>query len=188
MSGVMGLDPSLTGFAACAARSPDDFTTQRWTSHFLGHRIDSRIDRMLPLVELVMEFVDTHQPTVICIEGYSYASNGRGNNERIEMGGILRADLVAYGKAELWEVAPMSLKKFCTGSGKGDKIGMVATMTKRWGVEFFDSDRYDAYGLARMALCLAGMSQAENDAQRQAIESVRRGPKSSSKGGKSWSK
>ena len=177
MTWVMGIDPSLTGFAVCVAESPTDFKTERWTSHFLGTGIAARIDRMLPLVENVMEVVDKYNPSVICIEGYSFGSNVSGVTERVELGGILRADLVNDNRAALYEVAPTTLKKFCTGTGKGDKVAMIACMTKRWGVEFFDSDRYDAYGLTRMALCLAELVEPESDAQRQAIESVLRGPK-----------
>lgn len=172
---VLGIDPSLTGFAVCVGASPTEYYTHRWSSHFLGSRIDARIDRMLPLVENVMELADKYRPSVVCLEGYAYSSNGSGVTERIELGGILRADLTTLD-ADLFEVAPMTLKKFCTGQGKGDKTAMVACMTKRWGVEFFDSDRYDAYGLCRMALCLAGLAKPETDAQRQAIDTVLRGP------------
>ncbi len=172
---VLGIDPSLTGFAAVIAWDATDYKHWRWSSQFLGKGIEARMDRMLPLIESVMQVAEQFKPSVIAIEGYSYAANGSGTTERVEMGGILRADLITLG-VPVHEVQPMTLKKFCTGSGKGDKTAMIACITRRWNVEFFDSDRYDAYGLARMALCLAELAEPENDAQRQAIETVKRGP------------
>lgn len=174
---VIGIDPSLTGFAICVMDASKDYETKRWTTHFLGNRVDARMDRVLPLIECVMEVVDEAKPKVIAIEGYSYGSNDRGNVERIEMGGILRADLHTLADCEVFEVAPMTLKKFCTGKGKGNKVAMIVAMTKRWGVEFGDDDRYDAYGLARMALCLAGLSKPGTAPQRESVESVLRGPR-----------
>lgn len=175
---VAGIDPSLSGFAVVCMNGDKEFVDRRWTSHFLGSRVDARMDRMLPLIESVMEVLDKYRPRVVCIEGYSHMSQGRGINERIELGGVLRADLHTADYCDIYEVAPMCLKKFCTGTGKGDKTAMIAVMTKRWGVEFFDSDRYDAYGLARMALCISGLAKPGTVPQRQAIETVLRGPKS----------
>ena len=173
---VAGIDPSLTGFAVCVMTSDGLFDTKRWCTHYLGHRVDSRMDRMLPLVEEVIDYLDQWTPQIICIEGYAFGSNARGTMERIELGGILRADLHVSTSAVIHEVAPMTLKKFCTGSGKGDKTAMIAQITKKWRVEFEDSDRYDAYGLARLAMCLAGLSRPGTTAQRQAVDTVLRGP------------
>jgi crossover junction endodeoxyribonuclease RuvC len=49
-------------------------------------------------------------------------------------------------------IAPGTLKKFVTGSGRAKKDLMLLKVYKKWGVEFEDHNLSDAYGLARMAL------------------------------------
>jgi len=49
-------------------------------------------------------------------------------------------------------IAPGTLKKFVTGTGRSKKDLMLLKVYKKWGVEFDDHNLCDAYGLARMAL------------------------------------
>ena len=49
-------------------------------------------------------------------------------------------------------IAPGTLKKFVTGTGRAKKDLMLLKVYKKWGVEFDDHNLSDAYGLARMAL------------------------------------
>jgi crossover junction endodeoxyribonuclease RuvC len=118
-----------------------------------------------------MAFVGRYHPTVICLEGYSYGSTGGKQFDRVEFGGILRWSLCELA-CELYDVAPGTLKKFASGSGKGKKLGMVAVMSARWGVLFDTDDHYDAYGLARMAACIGGLMDPENAKQAEAVSTV----------------
>ena len=51
-------------------------------------------------------------------------------------------------------VAPTSLKKFITGSGKGDKNMMLMSIYKNYGFEALDDNTGDAYGLGVIGLSL----------------------------------
>lgn len=168
---VCGLDPSLTGFAVCLLARDGTHVTRRFASHRLGADVAARIERALILVESVIDVIKPADPQVICIEGYSYMSNERGQMDLGELGGILRAYLLQFDGA-IYEVAPVQLKKFVTGKGSGDKTALVARTVRRWGVDFPDNDRFDAYGLARMAGCIAGFWKAENVAESATIAKV----------------
>jgi crossover junction endodeoxyribonuclease RuvC len=53
-------------------------------------------------------------------------------------------------------VAPSSLKKFITGSGKGDKDMMMMSVYKNYGFEAMDNNECDAYSLAVCGLGVIG--------------------------------
>lgn len=174
---VMGIDPSLTGMAICFALPGDvgtQFLSWRFSSKPRGRSIRARIDRYAELTDLVMQATDRHPPSLVVLEGYSFASQGSAHLDLAELGGFLRGDLCSLD-ADLLECSPMTLKKFATGKGKGNKIQMVAAITRRWDVGFATDDEYDAYALARIALCIAGIEPAENIAQKEAVETVLNG-------------
>jgi crossover junction endodeoxyribonuclease RuvC len=56
-------------------------------------------------------------------------------------------------------VAPTSLKKFVTGSGRGDKNIMLLEAYKKWGVDCKNDDENDAHALARVAQALYDSEQ-----------------------------
>src|SRR5690606_30603766 len=72
----------------------------------------------------------------IYLEGYSYGSKGAAVTSICEFGGILRSYLLDTHDAPLLEVAPTTLKKFCTGKGAGKKEMVIAHLMKRYDVEF----------------------------------------------------
>lgn len=63
-------------------------------------------------------------------------------------------------------VAPTTLKKFITGSGRAEKSDIKMKLLARWGVEIKDDNQADAYGLAKLAGCIHGgypMSKGDED-------------------------
>jgi crossover junction endodeoxyribonuclease RuvC len=87
----------------------------------------------------------------VYIEGPAYQATGQ---VILQMGALhfmTRLFLFKNGK-NYKIIAPGSLKKFVTGTGKGKKELMLLKTYKKWGVEFDDNNLCDAYGLARMAL------------------------------------
>ncbi len=170
---VMGIDPSLTGLAICVIAGVE-VTTQRFTSSPEGRAVRSRIARYLHLSDLVMQVAERYGPRLVLLEGYSYGSQRSASIDQAELGGFLRGDLCEL-KADILEVAPATLKKFATGRGAGTKVALVAAVAVRWRVQFATDDEYDAYALARMARCLAGLDEPETQAQRQACETVLNG-------------
>jgi len=171
MPHYLGLDPSLsaTGIIVLDENAKmihkDVFTTVA-----SGSAVPARMNRFEALVVLAKKVCEEFDPEMICIEGYSFMSNMPGSNDRIEYGGILR-----YALSRKWpimEVSPMSLKKWASGSGKGDKTGVIAGITSLYGMRFQSSDEYDAYALARIALQLKNGEIPSNTPQREVIEKL----------------
>lgn len=169
-SHVMGIDPSLTGTAVCLMTPPEHFVMHRFTSKpAMG--VHDRMERFTSLVDGVLSTIDAIVPKLVVIEGYSFASQGAMQLDRIEYGGILRYELDARGY-NIVEVPPTSLKKFCCGKGNGDKTGVISALTKRYGVEFHTNDEYDAMGLALLGMCLTGLSEPHTKAQADVIKRI----------------
>jgi Holliday junction resolvasome RuvABC endonuclease subunit len=87
----------------------------------------------------------------VYIEGPAFASQG---NAALQMGALnffvrtfLRKKEVDYKI-----IAPPTLKKWVTGSGRADKKQMIDKVEERWNIKFKDNNLADAYGLARMAM------------------------------------
>jgi Holliday junction resolvasome RuvABC endonuclease subunit len=123
----------------------------------------------MELIDLVMRVAERFKPQLILIEGYAFKSER--STSQAEFGGCLRWELTTLG-ADILEVAPVNLKQFATGVGKGDKTRLIAAVAHRWGVEFATDDEYDAYALARMAACIAELEPTTTEAQRKAIATV----------------
>lgn len=167
---VMGIDPSLSGTAVCLMNGDHQQLMHRFSSKpAMG--VHERMERFTGLVDSVLSTIEKAKPKLVVIEGYSFASKGAMQLDRIEYGGILRYELDARGY-NIVEVPPTQLKKFCCGKGNGDKTGVIAALTKRYGAEFRTNDEYDAMGLALIGLCLTGLSDPQTSAQKDVITRI----------------
>jgi len=175
MKSVVGIDPSLSNTAVCVYDGTDFATTcfpTKPTGRLLRHRIDRYCFVAAGVCKLLVE---AQRPTLVLIEGYGFRSQAA--NAQGEFGGILRFlinSALPTGLHNVAEVAPATLKKFAAGKGNAKKIAMVAALTKRYDVLFETDDEYDAYALARMAACLAGIEEPQTQQQRTAMETVRK--------------
>jgi len=176
---VIGIDPSLSATGVIVL---DDAATliahKVVTSKPSGPLVGARMERIQAMCRTIKEMVEEYRPDVICLEGYSLGTNMPGVSSRVEFGGLLRYVLWSGGW-RLVEVAPTTLKKFVTGKGAwkgGGKTPMIVALTSRYGVQFGTDDEYDAYGLARMALQVAGHETATNQFQSEAVKVAVDGP------------
>lgn len=165
---VAGIDPSLSNTAVCSGQD-------RWDMHCFGSKpkgrsVKNRMARLESLVVRVHEHLKEVDPTVIFIEGYSHGSVHQAH-QLGEYGGILRWHLLDI-TPHIYEVAPMTLKKFVTGSGKGQKLGIATEIARKFMVSFETDDAFDAFGLWRMALAAVGEIEPTNQAQRDTIHTV----------------
>lgn len=168
---VCGIDPSLCGFAACIGTSLEDFRIMRWETKPLGVGVDARMRRYEYLLAKVRGWMAL-SPDVVMIEGYSYGSGGSVIT-LAEFGGVLRFCLTDFcDPHHVYEVAPHSLKKYITGSGGGDKTGMIAAISSRYGHSWPSNDHYDAFGLYVMALHHAGQLDKTTAHQRDELSKV----------------
>ena len=167
---VVGIDPSIAGSAVSVIKPDGHQRTKRFGSKNQGDHIRGRLPRYLTTIDRMIEYIGEIEPDVICIEGYSFGSDRQ--NFLAEFGGILRADLCAYETDEIFEVAPTTFKKFVTGNGKAEKHHFVPATLELWNVGFATHDEFDAHGLARMAMCIAGWAPPTNKKQAECLYTV----------------
>lgn len=165
---IIGIDPSLTNTAVIRGDARD-YQIATFGSTFEGDRVVERVERYDGLVAGIMDWIGSEPVDAIYIEAYSYGSNDARAKFSAEYGGILRWHLAELTD-RIFEVAPMTLKKFCTGAGKGGKELVCAHLSRRWHVMFGSNDEFDAFGLFRLGLVAEGLYEATNQAEREAAD------------------
>lgn len=168
---IIGMDPSLTGFAICEIHGNDPEIRLLTSEPALG--VHSRINRFSGLATQALEAIPHF--CMVFIETYGWSSRGDAVTSLAEMGGILRFALIGAGH-QIVEVTPNLIKKFATGKGSGDKGFVQAHVAKRWGMIFKTNDETDAYVLARIGRCYQDESLCETDWQREVIAKLKAVP------------
>lgn len=116
--------------------------------------------RLVKIAEDVMEKIDEFtpngDPALVVIENMAFAvRNTTALTQIAGLSHLVRILLAEFG----WPVvlvAPTSLKKFLTGSGKGDKDMVMMSIYKNYGFEAMDNNTADSYGLSVCGLALLG--------------------------------
>ena len=146
---AIGLDLSLTS-TGIAWTSGDDILTDK----ICPDMPKQEMPRYLFILEKIKEKCEEIKPDVIIIEGYSFGSRGSAITQLAELRGVLKY-YFSINSIKWREIAPSSLKKFVTGSGRADKEAMADAAYWNWGVDFLnwkkDNDKCDAYCLIKMA-------------------------------------
>jgi crossover junction endodeoxyribonuclease RuvC len=93
---------------------------------------------------------------LVVFEDLAFAAHDK-NHERAGLAILVRHVLWKKGIDYLL-VAPTTLKKFVTGSGKGEKSMMILHVYKRWGVEPTNDNEADAIGLLQIGRMMMGGS------------------------------
>lgn len=176
----MGIDPSLTKFGVIALDQSGDIVLNRVikSSPEEVMMLPQRMKRIHDIISQMKEACDSTKPELICVEHYIIGMKSKGTTDRIELGGLLRYVLWREGYRVV-EVNQSTLKKHATGKGQRPDAGktpVIVALTHRYGVQFATDDEYDAYGLARMALQIAGFDQPINQSQRDDIAKVLANP------------
>lgn len=177
MTAVMGCDPSLAGFAwaTCADAGPSMIEIEEHIlkTKPLGDGVAARIERYEQIVDPVLANARLLGVSVVVIEGYSYGSNDPSAQERAELGGILRRELLRCGHPlKVYELAPSSLKKFACDSGKADKAAVLTALTQRYKRTFKSFDAADAFACLQVAMCMAGIVAPETRKQAEVVALV----------------
>ena len=121
-----------------------------------GHKFAANkgVNRFAQAHEIALHLagiVDEHRPDIIAIEGLAFGM--RGNVTR-DLGGlqfVIIAHLQEVKKREVEIVAPTSVKKFATGSGRAKKEDMIESLPKTVYDYFVDMGVKKSTGLADMA-------------------------------------
>lgn len=157
---TIGLDLSLvkTGYAIIG----DDgkvLASGTIKSKPCGDRPVEETRRIRRIAEEIMEKIDEIcpdlSPDLVAIEGLAFMAQG---TSLVQLSGLnyLTRVLLEEFKWPFLIVAPTTLKKFITGSGKGDKDMIMMSLYKNYGFEAGDNNEADAYSLAVCARALLG--------------------------------
>lgn len=113
--------------------------------------------RIVKIAEEAVQAIDdvTQTPDLVVIEGLAFMAQG---TSLVQLAGLnyLTRILLAEFEWPFMIVAPSTLKKFVTGSGKGDKDMMMMHTFKNFGFAALDNNECDAYGLAVTGLAVLG--------------------------------
>lgn len=148
---VLGIDPSLTGFAVTVLPiSPTipDYSTWVYKSPKRG------VER---LSDITLWLSDTLRPfDVLSVAMESGVVQSHSALVLGELAGILKLYCYDYFQEDNarfpLQVPPMSLKKFIAGKGNGvAKNQILLKVYQSWGVEFTDDNAADSFGLAHIA-------------------------------------
>ncbi len=140
----VGMDMSLTSTGLAVLRGG------ALTTHHLQAADLRGPERLEWYRHQLREFLYPLEGCTVCLEDYAFNKGNRAHQIG-ELGGLVRTML--WGESGTsYLVAPATLKKFVTGSGKGGKTGIPLHLFKRWGLTVDQEDEADATGLALMAL------------------------------------
>ena len=146
---VLAFDLSLT---ATGVAWPDGELTTIWpdalpekASHADQRR---RIDQVR---RNIISNVETAQPDLVAIEGFSFASKGSSVDQIYGLGWAVRLLLLDHG-IQYVVIPPSNVKIYATGSGQATKSDMRMALFKRAGIDEADDNRVDAWWLRAMAL------------------------------------
>ena len=140
----VGIDPSsVTGFYI----QDGEGKTVVEADVFYEYKVDP--ERMIHIADTIIEQLNINTD-IICIEGFSYDSKGRGIAYQFGMGYVLRENLQRNGFT-YYEVTPSGVKKFATGNGRAKKEHMIEPIRERFGFYHPSDNIRDAYVLSEIA-------------------------------------
>lgn len=132
-----------------------------------------RLERMKKLFLYTLDTLKKYDPAVLVVEGY--ATHGKFiQYQQFELGSVVRCAF--YNRnIKIWEVSPTALKKAICESGAAKKDQMRLSIYKRWGFEDKSDNVVDAYGLARVGLCLQKWATPSTTPEKEVVEKILNG-------------
>jgi Holliday junction resolvasome RuvABC endonuclease subunit len=173
---VLGIDPSLTGFAICYSVPGRELYEGRWSSK-PTKGVRERVARYEQLVRGTVQAVIANQPGLVLIEGYAYSHGAQhGHHDVIELGGVLRLELSKRTTCPIVEIAANTLKKVTCGDGKAPKAFMISELARKHARRFTSEDQADAFALCQLGLALTGqVPPPSTKAERTYLDALRKG-------------
>lgn len=129
-------------------------------------------ERMLYIWDQIVEHLNLKflPGDLVVMEGFGMPQGEAINN--IGLSWIIRCNLWTLGVSVLM-VAPSTLKKFITGSGKAEKDVILKTILTRWGKDFPTSHEGEAFALATVGKYMTNGDVAMTDFQEEIIKRLR---------------
>lgn len=105
--------------------------------------------RSLELAEFIKTLVKDNNVTDMRIEGLAFGGSGDATRNLAGLQFVVITNLrQAYPDTKVTIIAPTSLKKFATGSGKSDKLAMISAVPEAVMEEFVTAKLKKTSGLA----------------------------------------
>lgn len=174
---VIGLDLSLTstGLADTGWQPGEPIALRTIRTRKTGGTLTDTRKRLAGIVFEVADTISTGgpHPALIVMEGPSYGSAGAGTWDRAGLWWLVLDRLMKFYGDRVTIVPPALVKKYATGSGKGEKAAVCSAAGSRYGQTFATDDEADAFVLAAMGLDHLGCPVVEvPKAHRDALAKV----------------
>lgn len=171
MSTYIGFDFSLcaTGYVVLK----DGQITRKGT--ILTTPKEANEDRLVHIADTAVQLINDFDPEQVAAEGQAHAKFGVAALAQVH-GAFKYAMKKAEREMPVY-VAPSTLKKFCTGSGRGEKSDVKMAVLEKWGEKLTDNNVCDAYVVARIAGAVHGGLPAKFDYERECLKVVIKGAK-----------
>lgn len=134
-----------------------------------GDKHIDELKRLIKIVDQIEEMIyQSGKPDIVAIENLAFMA--RNTTALTQLSGLsyMVRQMLLDNNIPFLMVAPLTLKKFITGKGKGDKSLMMMTVYKDYGFESLDDNVCDSYGLAALSMAVldkplipTGVSQKE---------------------------
>lgn len=153
---VAGLDLSLVKTGIAIVRSDSKVLYSGLVkSKPCGDKAIDELKRLDSIVNEIMEHLRSAKIDLVVIENLAFmARNTTALTQLAGLSYLIRTRIWKELKVPFVLVAPTSLKKFITGSGKGDKSLMMMSVLRDYDFESLDDNECDAYSLAIVGLAL----------------------------------
>jgi crossover junction endodeoxyribonuclease RuvC len=149
MARILGIDQSYTSSGLCLV---DETGTLLEFERYKSYATMDTYARALAVALHICDYITKHKPTEIKLEGLAFGI--RGNATRDLAGLIFTIINVVQMKhpgMKYKVVAPTSVKKKATGSGKAKKVDMIAALPEYIRTKFEESGVKKTTGLGDLA-------------------------------------
>lgn len=163
---IIGLDPSLTHFAAVVM----DLDCKVVSKQTLAPKTKG-MQRIADIIDFVLACHSAEKVAPILVrEDYAFSAHSGSDTMLKELGGALDYALFMKG-IQLYRVSIAQVKKVITGKGNAQKDQMMLCVYKYFGFDPGDEHQADAFGVAITAQMLI-TRQTISAAQREVVDAA----------------
>lgn len=145
MSKVMGVDQSYTN---CGFVVKDETNDVIEFGTFKTAAAMDVYDRAQQLADFIVGKVKQHEITKLNIEGLAFGIRGDATRDLAGLLFTVITNVRRHTSATIEIIAPTSLKRFATGSGKSDKAAMISSVPEHVLNRFLEAKYKKTTGLA----------------------------------------
>lgn len=152
MNTILAFDQSLTSTGVCVLANNYRMSDTLTPKDLKG------IPRLSWFSNQVRLLLEQTKPVAVVMEGYSFGSKFSQPHSLGELGGVIKLVINDWAESSpstaFYLIPPTTLKKFVSGKGTSKKQEVLMHIYKRWGIEFSDDNKADAFALALAGWCL----------------------------------